>query len=373
MIRRSATNSDAIDVQINLGHLRLLVAFAAGVLVCFAIIHYQMKPSTTYDEDWREWDHSNYHYLPALTENEIEAIEKQFDKPALCQKTEEHPEGCAYVTLVTNDEHVELALVLHESLRESKSPYPLLVMVTDNLSSDGVDLLRQGGLKVKTVTEFPLPSLVQPWRDYWRSTYVKLRMWGFVEYERLVYLDADTLIMDNLDGLFQLHGEYLAATDRHLCKHEISPGMTSMLAVIWPSVESEEGLVKYINESGYSFARGDQAVSEMYFERRKSMTLLNESWASFVYRCQCEDYWEQIGASPNQTNILVPKLIHFTGWFRPHMSKLGPTIPAGLSARAAECAKGLYDYWEKMWRKAIDRQGLTTDDFMKKNVRRGGH
>ena len=36
-----------------------------------------------------------------------------------------------------------------------------------------------------------------------------MRMWERTEYERLIYLDADSILMRNADGLFELHGEVL--------------------------------------------------------------------------------------------------------------------------------------------------------------------
>jgi len=361
MIRKSAT-SDAIDVQISLSHIRLLLAFLAGVFVCFTIIYYRSKPEYDYHGDWDDFV-GHYNYIPALSDNEIQAIQQKFDKSAECLKTPEHPDGCAYATLITNDEFLELALVLGESIRASGSLYPFIALVSDKVSPRGIEILNRAGLRVQKLEPITLPMLVQPWREYWKTTYVKLRMWGMDTYERIVYIDADSIVMKNVDALFREHGDYLAATDRHLCKHELEPGMTSMVAVLWPEKKIEDGLFHYLNESGYTFSRGDQAVTELFFERRRSMKLLNESWSSFVFRCQCDDFISFVGQ--NQS----PKTVHFTGWFRPHITSSGVSIPVGLSAKARECGKSYYDHWETLWHKVIERQSLTVEEWMKENVR----
>ena len=127
-----------------------------------------------------------------------------------------------------------MGLVLAESLRAADSLYPLHALITDSLSARSIELLTRAGsnsilfsslslvifshektqlgVKPVKVTTTPLPPNVQPWREYWRDTYLKLNLWSFEEYERIIYLDADSIVMQNIDPLFQFHGEYHAAT-----------------------------------------------------------------------------------------------------------------------------------------------------------------
>jgi len=363
MIRRS-TNSDAIDVQISLSHIRLLVAFLAGVCVCMTIIYFRTKNDDI--TTWGEWEEAHpYTYdIISYSKDELANFQKKYDRAAACVRDEAHPNGCAYATLVAGNEFIELALVLAESLRESNSPYPLIALTTDKTSENGIELLTKAGLVVHRLSDVAIPGHVQPWREYWRSTYVKLKMWELWQYERIVFIDADSIVMGNMDDLFRVHGEYLAATDRHLCKHELEPGMTGMVSVMWPDLNTANDIMKFFNNSGYGFSRGDQAVTENFFEMHKTMKLLNETWATFVFRCQCEDFPFVSDGSKNS-----PKSVHFTGWFRPHVTVNGVSVPLGLSHKARECALPYYRHWEEMWKKVMKRVGMNVEEFMKENIR----
>jgi len=44
----------------------------------------------------------------------------------------------------------------------------------------------------------------------WKQSFSKLRLWSLVQYEKIVMLDADILVIKNLDHLF-LEEEYTAA------------------------------------------------------------------------------------------------------------------------------------------------------------------
>merc|ERR1712178_309901 len=125
---------------------------------------------------------------------------------------------------------------------------------------------------------------------------------------------------------------------------------------------------KYFQDSYMSFARGDQSVSDMYFTRRESLTLVNEDWATFVFRCQCEDFTKdgekRVFGSPSS-----PVAVHFTGWFRPHVHKDGIVQPAGLSQEAKACSRPVYDHWEQQWERVIANLGLRKGEMLEKPIR----
>merc|ERR1719354_307871 len=136
-----------------------------------------------------------------------------------------------------------------------------------------------------------------------------------------------------------------------------------MVSSVWPSQERAKEILTFFNDSGFVFSRGDQTVMDEFFAHRKSVSLLNESWSSFVFRCQCDDFEGVVGSPAG------PKSVHFTGWFRPHVSHNGVSIPMGLSSKAKECGKAYYDHWEAMWKAAMERQGLNQAEFFKENIR----
>lgn len=112
----------------------------------------------------------------------------------------------AYVTLLTRDSYLPGVQCLARSLRRVGAQYPLVVMVTNTLSEGGVEVLKQEGCAVHVVprlgpgatasSRYKLPLYGECWN--------KLHMWRLDRYQRLVYLDADMLVLLNIDAMFTL-------------------------------------------------------------------------------------------------------------------------------------------------------------------------
>ena len=111
----------------------------------------------------------------------------------------------AYVTMVTTKDYIIGALVMAHSLRGSGSTRPILCMVTKNMIDVDLAALRSGGLTPVVVDSIPAPSLshVSEWD---KAGYTKLNLWGLIEWDFLVYIDADCLVVSNMDDLFLRYG-----------------------------------------------------------------------------------------------------------------------------------------------------------------------
>ncbi len=44
----------------------------------------------------------------------------------------------------------------------------------------------------------------------WKQAFSKLQMWSLVDYEKIVFMDADKLVFKNIDHLFELDGDFAA-------------------------------------------------------------------------------------------------------------------------------------------------------------------
>ena len=103
--------------------------------------------------------------------------------------------------MVTNKEYLTGALVLAHSLKATKTTRKILCMVTSNLSDQDWHLLRAGGLEPVLVESIaaPSPSGIDQWDDV---GYTKLNLWRLVDWDLLVYFDADCLVLESVDDLF---------------------------------------------------------------------------------------------------------------------------------------------------------------------------
>ncbi len=114
----------------------------------------------------------------------------------------------AYFTMITTKDYIVGALVMAHSLRRSGTSRPILCMVTRNIGNQDLDALRAGGMTPIVVDSIPAPSRshVSEWDN---AGYTKLNLWGLVEWDFLVYIDADCLVLSNMDDLFLRYGFFL--------------------------------------------------------------------------------------------------------------------------------------------------------------------
>jgi glycogenin len=113
----------------------------------------------------------------------------------------------SYVSLVTTKEYIPGVVALRNSLMSVSSTYPLQVMVPDELLASVLAELQLPALLVEEITN--------PYRDTascYRTVFTKLRAWGLTQFERIVFLDADVLVVQNIDHLFDVRG-FAAAPD----------------------------------------------------------------------------------------------------------------------------------------------------------------
>lgn len=135
----------------------------------------------------------------------------------------------AYVTLVTNPDYLPGAVALLRSLRRSGTEADLVVMHTGGVPRAALDPLRAFGPRLvacdllETSAAFdarhgrerlhgaaPFLKGGKPAFHTPLDNFVKLRLWQLEEYDRVVFLDADTLVLRNCDVLFD-YPEFCAA------------------------------------------------------------------------------------------------------------------------------------------------------------------
>ncbi|KAH7651071.1 Inositol 3-alpha-galactosyltransferase protein [Dioscorea alata] len=127
---------------------------------------------------------------------------------------------CAYVTfLAGNGDYWKGAVGLAKGLRKVKSAHPLLVAVLPDVPEDHRNILRaQGCLIREIIPVYPPENHIKFAMAHFVINYSKLRIWNFEEYSRMIYLDADIQVYENIDHLFELPKEYLYAVMDCYCE-----------------------------------------------------------------------------------------------------------------------------------------------------------
>jgi len=122
-----------------------------------------------------------------------------------------NPAKYAYVSILTKDNpgYVVGALMVARSLLETNSllihdkeqaDVVMLLVNEVNYSDKSIEALAAGGYKILGVDGVASP-FPKKQCDRYCDFYVKLRLWQLVQYERVVYIDSDVLVRNNINKL----------------------------------------------------------------------------------------------------------------------------------------------------------------------------
>ncbi|MFQ6627382.1 hypothetical protein Gotur_004852 [Gossypium turneri] len=126
----------------------------------------------------------------------------------------------AFVTfLAGNGDYVKGVVGLAKGLRKVKSKYPLVVAVLPDVPDDHKKILVDQGCIVKEIDPvYPPENQTQFAMAYYVINYSKLRIWEFVEFSKMIYLDGDIQVFDNIDHLFDMEDGYFYAVMDCFCE-----------------------------------------------------------------------------------------------------------------------------------------------------------
>ncbi|GAB2277622.1 Inositol phosphorylceramide glucuronosyltransferase 1 [Dionaea muscipula] len=160
----------------------------------------------------------------------------------------------AYVTLLYGDEFLLGVRVLGKSIRDTGSKKDMVALVSDGVSNYAKHLLEADGWIVEMISLLENPNRVRPTR-FW-GVYTKLKIFNLTQYRKVVYLDADTIVILNIDDLFKC-GKFCANL-----KH--SERLNSGVLVVEPSEQLFKDMMSKV-KTLYSYTGGDQGFLNSYY------------------------------------------------------------------------------------------------------------
>ena len=168
----------------------------------------------------------------------------------------------AYVTTLTGgDAYVPGVEVLGRSLVASGTKERRLVMVTSDVTPDARARLSRQGWEIVEVEPIrsPSPETAQLYPRF-ANTFTKLRAFGLTTASKIVVLDADTVVLRNIDDLFE-RPSVAAAPDFFLPDR-----FNSGVMVVEPSTALFASLHDALRSAG-SYDGGDQGfLNEVYHD-----------------------------------------------------------------------------------------------------------
>uniref|UniRef100_A0A1D1XVH3 Hexosyltransferase n=2 Tax=Anthurium amnicola TaxID=1678845 RepID=A0A1D1XVH3_9ARAE len=178
----------------------------------------------------------------------------------------------AYATIL-HSAHVYVcgAIAAAQSIRMSGSKRDLVILVDETISDHHRGGLEAAGWKIRTIQRIRNPKAERDAYNEWN--YSKFRLWQLTDYDKVIFIDADLLILRNIDFLFAM--PEITATGNN------GTLFNSGVMVIEPSNCTFQLLMEHINEIE-SYNGGDQGYLNEIFtwwhRIPKHMNFLKHFW-----------------------------------------------------------------------------------------------
>ncbi|XP_052861544.1 protein PRRC2A isoform X3 [Anopheles cruzii] len=245
----------------------------------------------------------------------------------------------AWVTLATNDSYSLGALVVANSLKRVHTAHQLAVLITPGVSESMRTKLRAVFNLVDEVNlldskdEANLALLKRPELGI---TFTKLHCWRLTQYEKCVFLDADTLVLRNCDELFERE-ELSAAPDIGW-----PDCFNSGVYVFRPSLETFASLLQFAVTNG-SFDGGDQGLLNAYFSDWAHKDI--QKHLPFVYNTSSVATYSYLPAFKHFGQNT--KILHFIGVSKPWLQNFNSeTRKVYVPSECQHLANFLQYWWD---------------------------
>lgn len=232
----------------------------------------------------------------------------------------------AYITLLTSESYVAGALVLALVLKKKfHTQYKLAILLdSSNISEKSLELIKDIyddiiPINDKTISLSIAEVVDKLGRKELSITFSKILLWNQTKYDKLVYLDCDTLPLKSLDSLF----------DHEVAPFEVaaSPDIgwpdifNSGLLVLKPHEAVHLELVEFSGKKDASFDGADQGLLNEFFH----LTPKTSKWKRlpFLYNVTPSDNYQYLPALTRFFKDI--NLLHFIGGSKPWHSKVNTT------------------------------------------------
>lgn len=218
----------------------------------------------------------------------------------------------AYVTLVTNADYAMGATALALSIKLSGAEADIAVLYTGGVDASALAPLSDLGCRLirtelldtsgafnerhargKLHADAPFTKGRKPDFHSPLDNFCKLRLWQLTEYQSCVFIDADALVLRNIDKLFD-YPEFSAAPNVYETLRDFHR-LNSGVFVARPSAETFAAMMTMLDQPGAFWRRTDQTFLETFFPDWHglpvTMNMLQYVWFNLPELWD----WKQIG------------------------------------------------------------------------------
>lgn len=260
----------------------------------------------------------------------------------------------AFVTLVTNADYAMGALALARSIARAGTRADIVVLHTAGVNEDDLaplavldcrlievehlhlsDAFNERHARGNLHSAAPFSKGRKPSFHTPLDNFCKLRLWQLIEYDTCVFIDADALVLRNVDRLFD-YPEFSAAPNVYESLADFHR-LNSGVFVAKPSLATFQDMLQRLDRPDVFWRRTDQTFLETYFPDWHGlpifMNMLQYIWFTMpelwnwnsvsILHYQYEKPWEENHPKAEQLGPLIDLWHCFhTGQNMPDIAKL---------------------------------------------------
>lgn len=232
----------------------------------------------------------------------------------------------SYITFLGSDNYLIGTLALIESLKAVRSKKPIVVLVSNAVSNKTLEVLEKMDIKYIKVKDIKLPKEVSENnktvnQSQWDKTFGKLYIFGMTDFDKLVFLDSDIFVKENIDELFDKPNmSAVFAGKSYPGNEEWEKSLNSGVMVITPQKGEDERLFTIMEENIDRYGEsgiGDQDIIHMGYPKwsKNPKLEMNEKYNVFAL-------YEPYYVSTVLGNSSI-KALHFIGSKKPWNMSFG--------------------------------------------------
>jgi len=215
----------------------------------------------------------------------------------------------SYVTLLTNIDYLPGVQALARSLTMCRSKWPLIVLAVDDLAAQPE--LAALDCTVRAVAPLPLsegfrarhtrkaqhlrapftkgnkPQFHDPLHNF-----SKLRLWELEQFNKVVFLDADALVIRNIDHLFELD-EFTAAPNLYETMSDLDR-MNSGVFIAEPNRQTFDAMLAALDRPDVFWERTDQTFLQTFFPKWRPLSYVYNTLQYVWFNLPHLWHWDRI-------------------------------------------------------------------------------
>ena len=180
----------------------------------------------------------------------------------LCEKhaLDRSKSRATWLTILTNDDYAIPSLVLGHAIRTFSCQKNMTALISKDVKDETRNVLRKVGWTTRLVDEMDCEWIerklrvnrsnggffgISPGRRI-KGTHTRLHAWNYTEFSKIVYIDADVMLLTNIDELFDIKEEFAVVP----CSRPgiLDPCFNAGLFVLRPDTDQYRKILEYWGE-----------------------------------------------------------------------------------------------------------------------------